>query len=394
MTTHLALLATLAVGLTAGCVPDEHPLDQTGIAQFLFDKSVIFAADVIDESGAPVLPRQAPYEKVIKVTMSAAGAPDHGAFVDVQLDPPSVLQMIPTDGSCRQLSGTFRCTAQEDGFATFIIRSESDWSGIAELSLVGRPETDDLTVHPAGLPEEATNFSMIIEGVDSAKVPARYNALKCTLVPEPDNTFDKWPKGATRVREAEVRATPPANAPTVIANAPVIVETLNAEVFVTLDPDCGEPRTSRLRVQLDELGRSPKFYFCFSDIGADNMLLAFSSGAKTGDPRSIDAEPEPRLLRIVNVTQNVAGGLGPVEVVAVSAFDADLNKVPLTVDITSTDNTVLALSSPTAVLPSEGEDAKVVFATPLADGTASIQISPELHAQPLCQSSPITVTNP
>jgi hypothetical protein len=379
----------------AGCVSDEHPLAQNGVAQFLFDNNVIFAADVIDENGVPVLPRQAPFEKLVRLHLTSAGAADHGAFVDVQLDPPGILALVPTsDASCRSLAGTFRCTAQEDGFATFLVRSVSDWSGEAELTLVGRAETDSLTVHPAGLPEQASNFAMIIEGVDSAKVPARFNALECTLSPEPDNIFNKWPPGATRVREAEVRATPPSNAPTVIEHAPVIVETLHPEVFVTFDPACPEPRLSRLRVQLDELGRSPKFYFCFSDLGGDNMLLAFSSGVKTGDPRALDVEAEPRLLRILNKVIVADVGFGPVEVVSVSAFDADLNKMVLTVDVTSTDPSVLLPSSPTAVLPSEGEEAKLLFADPIATGTAQIQIAPELHATPLCQSLPITVQIP
>lgn len=391
-----ALFAWLSLVLAAGawgCVSDEHPLATSGVADFLFDKSVIYAADVLDEQGNPVLPRQAPFEKVVRLSLMSAGEADHGAYVDVQLDPPEALELHPNgdDPSCRVFEGSFRCTAREDGFASFVVRSASDWSGIAELALVGRSESDELTVHPAGLPDEASNFTLVIEGVDSNTVPARYNALDCTLEPQPDNVFDKWPEGRIRVREAEVRATPPANAPSVVEHAPVIIETLHPEVFVTLDSECGPPRHSRLRVQLDELGRSPSFYFCFSDIGGQNMPLAFSSGVKSGDPRFVRAEPEPRLLRVVNVTTTLDAGLGLVEVVALSAFDADLNKVPLTVDVRSDDPSVLALGAPTAELPVEGEDARLVFASPLAAGTARILVAPELHSEPTCASEPITV---
>ena len=394
---HLQTYAALAIGAATmmGCVSDEHPLATGGIATFLFDNSVIFAADVLDDEGNPVLPRQQPFEKVVRMQLLVAGEADQGAYVDVQLDPPGVLRFVPTsDGSCRQMPGAFRCTAQEDGFATFIVRSESDWSGTAEIGLIGRPERDEIVVHPAGLPEQAFNFTMVIEGVDSFQVPARYNALGCTIEPEPDNAFNKWPAGAVRVREAEVRASPPANAPSVIEHAPVIIETLDSEVFVTLDPECNPPRDSRLRVQLDALGRSPKFYFCFSDIGGDNMLLAFNSGVKIGTPASISVEPEPRLLRIVTQEFDVMAGMGPIEVVSVSAFDADLNKTPLTIDVRSTDPNVLQVQQATAVLPREGEEARLLFAEPRAAGTARIQISPELFSMPLCESETITVTGP
>ena len=393
MSHNTCLRASLlaAALLAAGCVADNHPLSPSGNVDFLFDRNPIYAADVLDEHGVPVLPRQSPYEKVVQLYMTNAGAADQGAYVDVQLDPPGVLTLLPIDASCEQLPGTFRCTAAEDGFAQVLVRSESDWSGEAELTLVGRQERSLLRVNPAGLPEEASNFAMVIQGVDAGRIPARYNALSCTLSPEPDETFSKWPEGATRVREAEVRATPPPSSPTVIHHAPVYVEAIHPEVFVTLDPTCPPPRNTKIRVQLDENGESPRFFFCFSDIGGDNAQLVFSSGAKTGEPRTLDIEPEPRLLRVVTTNDDVQSILGQIDVVSVSAFDADLKKVPITVDIKSTDPTVLALSSATAVLPNEGEESKLLFATPLSPGVAKIQVSPELHTTPVCESLSITV---
>ena len=393
------VIATIAVACSClwGCVSDEHPRATGGAADFQFDGStVIFAADMLDEAGRPVLPRQAPYEKTIRLQLTNAGAPDEGAYVDVQLDPPDVLQFLAgSDDSCRHLSGAFRCTAQEDGFAHFIVRSESDWSGEAELTLIGRAESDVISVHPAGLPENANNFSMVVEGVDTDKVPARYNALGCSLTPQPDNTFDKWPQGAVRVREAEVRATAPSNAPGVIEHAPVIIETLHPEVFVTRDPTCEPPRDSRLRVQLDELGRSPKFYFCFSDIGGDLMQLAFSSGVKTGEPKLVSAEPEPRLLRVTNIKSQIEIGFGQLEVVAVSVFDANLDPMTLSVDVKSSDPSILAVNSPSAIVHFQGDpNPTVLFAEGTTEGTARIQVSPELHDEPLCESEQITVVLP
>ena len=390
-TRYLPLLALGVAAVGSSCIASNHPLASSGTAQFLVDASPIYAADVLDETGAPVLPRQSPFERDVQIKMTTAGAPDHGAYVDVQLSPPGVLQLIPTDDSCEEMPGVFRCTAESDGFANFKVRSASDWSGLATLSLIGRVETKAVVVNPAGLPESATNFTMIIEGIDNGRVPARYNALECTLDPSPDQTFEKWPEGATRVREAEVRATAPAGQPSVVEHAPVIIQTLHPEAFVTLDPNCGPPRNSLLRVQLDQLGQSPRFYFCFSDIGGNNVQLSFNSGSKLGTSRFLTVEPEPRLLRVITTKTTVQPFAGNVDVVSLSAFDADLGKVPITVDVTSTDPTIFFPNQPTAVLPSEGEDAKLVFVTPLAAGEATIQVTPELHSSPVCSSDVITV---
>ena len=382
---------TAASALLSACVADNHPLPSGGTAQFLLDTAPLYAADVLDEHGQPVLPRQSPFERAVQIKMTTAGAPDHGAYVDVQIDPPGSLALVPVDDTCTALPGVFRCTAQEDGFANFMVRSASDWAGEAQLFLVGRPETQNVLVNPAGLPLNASNFTMIIEGVDNGRVPARYNALACTLEPSPDQTFEKWPLGSTRVREAEIRATAPSNQPSVVQHAPVIVQTLHPEVFVTLDASCSPPRDTRLRLQLNALGQSPKFYFCFSDIGGSGAELAFTSGAKQGNSRFVTIDPEPRLLRVITTKTEISAFSGPVDVVSVSAFDADLRKVPVTVDIRSTDATIFTPNQPTVVLPNDGEDAKLVFVTPSSTGEAKLLVSPELHDSPVCASDLITV---
>ncbi|MCA9622671.1 MAG: hypothetical protein KC731_26810 [Myxococcales bacterium] len=384
----------VALGLGGACVASNHPLAPSGAVAFQLDQQPIFAADLLDEAGTPIGPRQAPFEKLVTLHMTQAGAPDHGGYVDVELSPPEVLELVPAGDTCERQEGIFRCTAADDGFARFTVRSISDWSGNAELTLVGRNESATVEVHPAGLPDDATNFSLIIEGGDNSSIRARYNSLSCSLAPMPDTPFPKWPEGAIRVREAEIRVTPPAGSPGVVEHAPVIVQSFSPEAFVTLDATCAEPRTSRLRVQLDALGRSPKFYFCFSDVGGSNISLGFTSGVKQGDPRIVQVEPEPRLLRVVTLDDTVDTLGGFVPVVELSAFDAELNKLPLTVDLRSSDTSVLALSEATAVLPGVGEDARVIAVAPVAAGTATIAVTPELYDQPECISAPITVVEP
>jgi hypothetical protein len=371
-----------------------HPLSDSGSALFLVDDKPIYAADVIDDAGQPVLPRQSPYEKRVQLFLLAAAAPDRGAYVDIQMSPPDRLLLLPVDETCEKLPGAFRCTSAEDGFASFLVRSESDWSGRVELSLVGRNrgETGEVDVHPAGLPAEATDFELIVEGVAGERIPARFTSLECSLAPVPDSAFDKWPEGETRVRAAEVRAGPPPNTPGVIDHAPVIIQTFDSEVFVTLDPLCPAPRNSRLRVQLDEIGRSPSFYFCFSDLGTANARLAARSGDKS-DERTVDVEVEPRLLRVVNTKDVVTVGEIDTDVAVLSAFNSDITQVSFTVDVRSSNPAVLHVSSPTAALPLAFESA-FVRVTPLKAGTATIQVTPQLLASPRCDSQPITVVEP
>lgn len=381
----------------AGCVPDNHPLTgATSKVEIRVDTvREIYAADVLDENGNPVLPRQAPYEKAVQLFITNAGAADEGAYVDVQLNPPNTARLVPADDTCVQLAGAFRCTAAEDGFANFLIRSESDASGPVKIGMIGRTETETITVLQAGLPSDATNFQMIVSGVDSGTVKARFNALECTLSPEPDITFNKWPEGETRVREAEVRATAPTTAPGVIEHAPVIVESLHPEVFVTLDPSCPEPRTSRIRVQLDALGKSPKFYFCFSDVGGSQVQLAFSSGrlgAGTTNPSSLLVEAEPRLLRIVTKRSAATVGDGQLDFVSVSAFDADLKKVAFTVDLRVDEPSVLSLTQTAVLLPADKLEEKLVVGEPLAPGEVKIIVTPEFHDEPACASETITIS--
>jgi hypothetical protein len=381
-----------------------HPLSDSGSALFLVDDKPIYAADVLDADLKPVLPRQAPFEKRVQLFMTSAGAPDRGAYLDVQMSPPNTVLLLsdPEDAekTCEHLSGAFRCTAGEDGLANFLVRSESDWSGTITLSLVGRNrgETGEVIVSPAGLPDQATDFELIVEGLDGVVVPARFTSLDCVLNPVPDTTFDKWPEGKTRVRAAQLRAGFPPDTPGVVEHAPVYAQSFDPEVFLTLDPSCPPPSvdasnpfagTSRLRVQLDGGGVSPSFFFCFSDLGTQGARLSARSGQKSTE-RTIDVEVEPRLLRVVTLTQQLTVGEIDAEVAALSAFNSDIAQVAFVVDVRSSDPSVLHVSSPTVQLPLAGEIGNVRV-TPLKAGTATIQVTPQLLATPRCESEPITV---
>jgi hypothetical protein len=390
-----ALLVTAVLGVAAsGCVADNHPLATSGRARFLLDDSPLFAADVLDENGRPVLPRQDPYSKFVQLQLTVSGAPDRGGFVDVQMTPPGKLLFVPVDETCEELDGAFRCTAADDGYANFMVVSESDFSGQVTLSLTDRDEpTAEIQVLPAGLPADTPSFNMLFEGGTGSTIPARFDRLACSIEPTPPMAFDKWPPGAIRVREGEVRAQKPPTNPGVVDHAPVIIQSLSPEAFVTLDPTCAdEDRKSLIRVQLDQDGVSPKFYFCFSDIGGNAIELSFASGALvTEDDVVVDVEPEPRLLRVQTLVDSLFAGDAPTAVAAVSAFDANLDQLPVIVDVASSDDDVIRPTDPTVQLLTDPGVALEVFVEPLAAGSAVIQVTPQLHSKPVCSTTTIVV---
>ncbi len=390
----LGSAALLAVGAAGGCIPDNHPLNQSGSVEILLDtEQAIFAADVLDEAGRPVLPRQEPYQKAVQLFITDGGEPDEGGYVNVRIDPPEALALVATDDTCEQLSGAFRCTAAEDGYANFAARSKSDWSGTATVTIADRTEEKTVTVKPAGLPDEAANFSLIIGGIgnDTNKVLASYTSLACHIGPVPDQAFDKWPAGRIRAREAVVRATPPPALPGVVEHAPVIVQSLHPEARLSRYADC-RTRETRLRVMLNALGESPGFYLCFSDLGGDDIEVAYSSGEKINEtPRELDVMPEPRLLRIRRLKAVVIEGSEDQAVASVDAFNANLDQVAMAVDIFSSHVSVLAPDSGSLLLAEGDDPAEEVTADALSPGTATISVAPRLYDSPLCSSDTITV---
>ena len=223
-----------------------------------------------------MLPRQSPWSTAVSLKLTEASEPAYGALVEVRVGPERGARAAPrgrrpgqSGASCAMKDGAFRCTAGTQGYARFIAASEGDWSGEARLivSWADRTEEHPITVLPAGLPEDATNFALIAGGLgDSDRVLATYLPLRCTHRPPAGRSRRHWRPGAIRAREARVRASPPLDAPGVVEHAPVIIESLHSEAALSLTPDCSE-RTTRLRVLLGATGESPPFILCFSDLG-------------------------------------------------------------------------------------------------------------------------------
>jgi hypothetical protein len=378
-------------------VSDRHPLASDGVVRIIVPGGPLFSADVLDQNGVPVLPRQQPFEKRVSMRMTQGNSPDRGAFVDLEIDPPQALQLVPVDGddSCVQLEGGFRCTADKDGNAAFVIRSMSDYFGEATIAVVDRQAADKtVIVSPAGLPPGSQNLQLVIEGVTGNRVQAKFDKLKCLLSSKPDSAFDKW--DAARIRHASLRATPPPTYPDTIENAPVIIDTESPEVFVTKDPKCGLPHTSRLRVRLDKVGHvvpEDEFYLCFSDIGGENVGISATSGGLNTESH-LFVDPEPRLLRVHTIpTKLFTDSQVPVKALEVSAYDSDLHRVGFDVEVTSSDKAVLALDTITVkLLGREQGDADIgvnVFA--VGAGEAKLSVRPALHSDPTCDSELITV---
>jgi len=396
----LAPLFLLIAGslATSSCIKRGYPLGQGGNVDIRPDvEGALFAADSLDSKGRPIGARQDPHQTGVTLSMVEGGQAAFGAFVDVRVVPSQALTLLsdPAEKStptCSFNNGSFRCIASQQGLARFIASSQSDWSGNAKLvvSWADQNKEQAIPIFPAGLPQNATNFSLIIGGLDGAdRVIATFQALECTLGPLPDNLGSKWRDGQIRARQAYVRATPPANSPSVVENAPVIVESLSAEAALSLNQDCAE-RDTRLRVTLDSTGQSSPFFLCFSDIGGQ-VAINVTSGEKVIDPTpQLFVDPEPRLLRARVLTSLVPAGAA-VDLFEVSAYSADRVRISMPVDLKVGNDQILVLSAASTTLASEIDPATVIQVTPLTPGTTELHVSPRLLTMPDCKSDSVTV---
>lgn len=399
-----AAMMSIVLGAVSvsSCIEVGYPLASSGTADIRLDvNQSLFAADSLDADGKPVLPRQKPYETGVSLSLTESNAPAFGGYVTVRVEPRQalVLHSDPDEGTtptCSERDGSFRCTALADGTARFYLTSESDWSGTANVivSWADRTEEKNVVVLPAGLPDTATNFAMIVTGLNESfngkRLLPTYLALQCSIGPVPDDLGSKWRPGAIRTREAQVRATPPLNAPGVVENAPVIIESLSSEALLSTKSDCLD-RNTRLRVLLGSTGESEKFYLCFSDIGGP-ASFAITSGEKLIEPETtqIQVDPEPRLLR-VRALQSVVELDVPGELFEVSAFDVNRVGIQMPVDISVEDDQVIALSKSTVTLNGEPDPATPIAGLPKSEGTVRLNVSPRLLATPQCMSEPVTV---
>jgi len=406
-----------AVG--GACVKKGYPLGKDGSVDIRIDvQEKLFAADVLDAQGKPVGPRQQPFATGVLLYMSDNGESAYGAYVDVRVDPPEALAIAPaseSDDSCELVDGSFRCTATTEGFARFELTSENDWSGDARIIVSwsgsnGSNNEKTITILPAGLPPNATNFGLVVNGITGDPVTDRirptFETLKCTVGPAEDDPLPKWREGAIRGRPAFVRATAPASSPGVVEHAPVIVESLNSEGELSLVPDCSE-RESRLRVLLGATGQSDAFYLCFSDNGG-TIPYSFSSGqlslnkVDNGQPLDsldITVDPEPRLVRVV--TKNPVVTVGDEVDFELTAYNSDLVKIAMTLFAQPGDPTILQLTSDATLTTTPGSVTQggeqntnleaTVRTLATKEGSTELQVTPNLLSSPLCKSNKVTV---
>jgi hypothetical protein len=399
----LAGAAVVLAVISAGCIDRGYPLGSSGGVEVRLDtSSAIFAADVVDANGVGVLPRQTPYQTGVTLTLTDGNQAANGAYVDVRVEPAEALAIAPDEKenaatrTCKAKDGKFRCVASPEGIARFVLTAVADWSGEAKLVVTWADQHKDVLIDvlPAGLPASAKDFQIVATGLaDSNRVLPTYSALACTTIDSlPSDLGSKWRPGNVRSRQAFVRASAPADQPGIVANAPVVIESLDSEAALSLDAACDDKsRVTRLRVLLGDTGESPPFFLCFSDIGG-KAEYAVSSGALSIAPNpSLLVDAEPRVLRVAALSETVApGDTGPL--FELSAFNTDLQRIAMPVDLASSDPSVLKLPAASLTLSPEGSDPTSVIVTPASPGSAVLHVRPRLFKNPDCASVPITVT--
>lgn len=395
-------LAGLA-GLGAGCIERGYPLGSSGGVDIRVDTAgALFAADTLDAEGRGVEPRQKPFTTGVTLTLTEGSEAANGGFVDVRVEPAEALALSTDDGedspepTCKEKDGKFRCTATAEGVARFLLTSVGTWSGDATLVVTWADQRKETTVEvlPAGLPPTATNFELLAsDSADSGHVLPTFGALACTTIDAaPGDLGSKWRPGHVRSRQAFVRATAPATAPGAIANAPVIVEALSSEAALSLAPACDDAdRVTRLRLLLGATGESPPFHVCFSDIGGEAALSVTSGLLAVAPAPTFTVAPEPRVLRVATLAQEVVEG-ETVELFEVTAFNTDLQRIPMDVDVMSSNPDVLKLLQASDTLAGDGVEPTRLLVTAVAPGTALLHVRPRLFKSPDCSSLPITVT--
>lgn len=401
----LACGATASLTSLAGCKDlSGYPLASGGQVDIRVDVAgPLFATDTLDDKGLPAGPRQTPFETGVTLFLAEGGAPAYGGFVSVRVEPRQALTVMPakdetTEPTCGDHEGSFRCTASKDGLARFVVSSQSDWSGEASIIVTWADQTKEekIDILPAGLPQNATNFTLLIGGLaesaQNSRVLPTFLGLECTVGPLPADLGSKWRPGAIRSREAYVRATAPLSAPGVVENAPVIIESLSGEAALSLDPGCADAdRKSRMRILLGPTGESDRFYLCFSDIGGETEF-GVNSGQKQIDPGpTILVDPEPRLLRVRALQSVVEIGTSSVDLFEVSAFDVNRVRIDTPIDLRIDDDQIVMLDKASVTLDKEPEPVTLISGTPKAAGQVRLHVTPRLLSTPDCVSDPISV---
>ena len=404
-TLRAALVAASAAAVAAGagsCIEKGYPLAKNGTVLIQKDvASALYATNNLGAEGAPEGARQSPFFTRVTLTINEGSEAAYGAYVFVRIDPPQALVLVPDPDekdtpTCENIEGAFRCTADESGHAKFIARSESDWSGNSTVRVTWSDTgiaTAPIPINPPGLPSDASNFELVL-GTPTSHINAEFTGLECTLAPVDTQPDEKWRPGKIRAIEAYARATPPSNVPSVVENAPVLVETLSSEVGLSLVDDCAS-RESRLPLLLGPDGESPRFYVCFSDIGGEGLKLALSSGQQSGDDAPpdvvLDVDPEPRLLRVSTIvtTPIIAGDVSQ-PLYQIDAYDANRDPITMAIDLSFDNPGIIELDDGVSVTVS-GPNGILVDGSGLAPGTATLHVTPRLLASPDCAAAEVIV---
>ncbi len=399
----VALSSGLALSMSAGaCIKRGYPLGSSGQVDIRVDVAgPLFAADLFDDKGKPVEPRQKPFSTLVTLFMTEGSEAAFGGMVEVRVEPGEALSIFtdpnePADNpTCGLSEGSFRCRASEEGYAHFILASENDWSGEATIVVTWADQRQEhaVTVLPAGLPDNATNLTLITGGIgETSRVLATFLPLQCTSGPVPDSLGSNWREGQIRFRKAYVRATAPPASPGVVEHAPVIIEPLHPEAELSLTEDCTN-RVPRLRVLLNATGESDPFYFCFSDIGG-RIEFAVTSGQKVISPNpEIQVDAEPRLLRVRALKDTVNIG-EVVDLFELSAYNAERVRIPMPVDLSSSAPAILPITQGSVTLTGEEGDVTIIQVIPESPGPASLHVTPRLLNQPDCASPTVNVVDP
>jgi hypothetical protein len=408
-------LGVVGIALAAvpgtGCMSTSHPLDQDG--------SVSISSDVTGPLFSPppstINVRQR-YSADISLTMTEGGQPADRAFVEVAVDPEGLLTLFPADGdeSCGSVDGLFRCTATHQGFANFRVEADGAPSsaGVAQPSRQG-PQVANLTVTwsgtgkavlpitvlPPGLPSDVHAITLSVGGAGAAEhVPPTYHALKClTTLMSPIGGGNVWPANP-RALPVVVQSEVPPDDPSVVTNAPVMLQSSSPEAAFSAAQDCSS-RSQDMTLVLDDAGQATA-WACFSDLGssleattARQINLSVASGeAQPGNSGAVSilVDPEPLALSIVAINPQVPTPAATMSVplFELAAYDMLGQPTAMTVQISVTGTSMAQLGQ--ATYPIGTAMPALVSATVTKAGTIQAQVSPPLAPSITC-SSTVTV---
>lgn len=407
----LPIAATAVAFAAPSCVHDGYPLSTGARVTMTTDvgNNTLYAADVLGPDHKPAFARQTPSTMEITLHITEDQEAAFGGFVDIVVDPPDLLVLSSSkdDGetpTCLAVDGFFRCTANSEGLAKFVVTSDADKSGDATVSATWASDKEahvDVKIAPAGIPDGSVVEINNIHAQDVIRATGQ--AISCYEQGVPEDLDVEWREGFVRAstEPLTVQVTAPLDSPGAVENAPIYVSTNDATAALSFDPGCGaDARNNEIRLQLDAFGKSEPFYACYSDLGGTASFSTRSGSPLKTERVSVIVKAEPRLLRIENLLTEVeleatTGTQLPKNVFIVSAFGVHEIPLPLTVRLDLNDH-VLRLNNQLVTLDEGTGDqiGSTISVTPVAPGSAQLGATPFAYPQPTCKSKQVTVIAP